>query len=156
MQFSFRIVLWRRIQAEGLAQDYKKRSNKKLSQNNFFLAFIHICEVKITFEKHSSIIKDLGDKRIIAFRKYFLKQFIDELAETTLDPYSPKYEIEFWSCFDRIKECVARTTNVSETFHKTINHNSGMTPPNLARFCNLLWDAEENARVQLLQIEAVK
>ncbi|KAF7685052.1 hypothetical protein CDIK_4199, partial [Cucumispora dikerogammari] len=58
--------------------------------------------------------------------------------------------------FDRIKECVSRTTNVSETFHKTINHNSGMASPNLARFCNLLCDAEENARVQLLQIEADK
>ncbi|KAF7685909.1 hypothetical protein CDIK_3344 [Cucumispora dikerogammari] len=147
-------MIWSRIQLEGLVTLYKEKDQAhKLLKRILLLPFIHIDDVKKEFKKLQQKLTSLHNERFDSFLDYFSKQFTETSTQHGNNATLSKYEMEFWACYYRIINNVARTTNVSEAFHIGINHKARVAYPNIARFCNLLRDSEKDTRVQLLKIE---
>ncbi|KAG0425952.1 hypothetical protein DMUE_6004, partial [Dictyocoela muelleri] len=147
--FHFGQMLWRRIQLEGLTNEYKNNENiRRILKKCFHLSIFPKNKIVEIFSKIEVEAKNNGTDKLILFLKYFKKLFIK--GETTL---VPSYNIEFWSCHLRILLGLPRTINVAESFHRDLNQSTMIKHPNLARFCEILCDKEEKTRIIISQVK---
>ena len=65
----------------------------------------------------------------------------------------PIYDIEYWSCYDRVLFSYPRTTNSLESWHKTLKCRSEKAHPNLARFVEILQNVENDALYDFIQLK---
>ena len=121
--------MWRKIQLLGLATLYMKDDNvRKLLKLPQVLAYIPPGDVPEVFESlKSNLDSETDDQRIFDFYDYLEKNYIGLKQEvttgrgknkkTTITRQKPRYEIEMWSVFSRINECLPRTNNFTEAWH---------------------------------------
>ncbi len=145
--FHFGQIIWSNIQKLGLSVVYKKPSwQRGILKRCFHFAFIPIEHVLLEFEKISQKAREYDrDDRIMNFLIYFRKQFIAGENQP-----EPAYAISFWSCFLRIQNSIARTTNSLEGWHRQLNSSH----PNLAIFLNVLCREEQRSFVKMTQIKS--
>ncbi len=150
--FHFGQIIWKNITSFNLGNKYKSKNwQGKVMKKCINLAFIPKDDVLMEFEKISlNAQQGKKDERLNNFLIYFRKMFVagSERPE-------PSYLINIWSCFDRVKQGIDRTTNVLESWHHKLNDSFNCAHPNLAAFVNILCQNEQEVFFNLTQMKGV-
>jgi hypothetical protein len=97
-----------------------------LEPNDVF-SYFKVLEAELI--QNNNILSNLN-----CFHEYFKRMYIGS-SEEDKDAIFP---IHFWNVHHRILKSVPRTTNASEGFHRSLNNNTYISHPNIARFINIL------------------
>ena len=154
--FHFSQAVWKHVQKLGLTKDYKSdkevRGFIRKLLNLVFYPIEEVVEVFIGI-KNLALISEKYTKLELLF-SYFEKNFVGTFLER--EYIYPRYDIEFWSCYERIIKNLPRTTNIIEAWHRGLNQESIIAHPNIARFHELICKEEERTRYRIIQTFAGK
>jgi hypothetical protein len=65
---------------------------------------------------------------------------------------APVFDIKFWSCNEKVRLSIPRTTNSLEAWHRSLNSKFNVAHPNFAEFIEVLRMENERVRVEISQL----
>jgi len=133
---------WRKIQSEGLTQEYKNPSSEigNWLRHTFGLTFLAPEEVCDSFVEDFMSDKPI-DNRVDNFADYLLETYIDQNA--TFPP-------EIWAANTAN---IYRTTNACESFHSKFKANCSSPHPNINIFLDTLKNIQTDTYIKLNSIK---
>lgn len=153
--FHFGQSVWRKLQENGLQTIYKNDQQVQTFIRNLLnLAFVppHMVQEAYAFIYYQ-IMQYNCSEQMCNFLKYFESTYLGAFDETTNTVKSSLYNINNWSAYDRVINCMPRTTNAVESWHRTLNARVDTTHPNIARFIVALQQEEEIIRLEISRLK---
>ena len=144
--FHFSQSIWRKIQSFGLVQDYKRKKDIfEIYKKCMYLVFFPDEEIYSNFQ---------------AFKRYFYskpvsgscKRFLQYFENTYILESEHSYPVKFWSCYQRITSEIPRTTNSSEAWHASLNRQTLLSNPSMAKLFEVLKSEEDITAFSLTRL----
>ena len=150
--FHFGQLICRRIQALSLVNDYKNSDAiRKIIRKCLNLSFVPLGEIYSQYHYlKEEALANTNLKNLNEFFNYLEYTYIGRFDNDNFT--FPVFPLEFWTCHDRIKQTIPRTTNSVEAWHRSINQSATVAHPNIARFVELMKNNEHSIYYDLIQI----
>ena len=135
MFFQLTQNIWRKVQAEGLQEEYNTDEEFALRIRYLpALAFVSPFDVREYFE---AVFEELPMPAAQGLVLYFERTYIGRILPggTQQEPIFP---IEMWNHHHEVPQGIPRTTNAVEAWHRSYNATVGCYHPNIWRFINAL------------------
>ncbi len=136
--FHFSQALWRKLQAEGLSEEYAKETNVDMREqlNSLIaIAFVPEDDVAETFD----IVQEKAMEDLLPILDYLEDNYIRGRRRGK-GRRPPMFPPTIWNCHNRVIAGLPRTTNTCETWHNRLNTLMGKHHPS---FYTLLKNLQE-------------
>jgi hypothetical protein len=144
--------IWRRIQTTGLVKKWFDEDFRLSFRRLQALAFIPICDIPEAF----NYIKQNAPSSFNSILIYFENNYIGKFKGCL--HCKPRYELQLWNLFDRVKLGLARTNNDVESWHSRIKYDArqNLTVAKVVEFFRLEQSYMETNLVGLFNGEILK
>jgi hypothetical protein len=95
-------------------------------------------------------IRNLKDDKVDEFLDYFNNVYLNFNKDGTISK-DTIYNIENWTCAERIIYGYPRTSNTVEAWNRSLNQRCVVAHPNIACLVGVLKDFEEENRIEISQ-----
>lgn len=146
-QFHHSQATWRKVQELGLASDFHNNEQIRIVYKKLMsLSFFPETEVLAVFNHlKTSFLLEATNEGVKTFINYFEKNYI-------MGTESSHYNINFWSCYHRVVNNIPRTINSSEAWHRSVNFQTVVKHPNLAKLVEVLQTEEDLTSFSLTRV----
>ena len=110
--------LWRRVQSSGQVKRWFDENFRVSFRRLQALAFIPVCDIIEGFE----YIKQTAPCSFSNILHYFENNYIGHVKNGVRG--KPRFDIELWNLFDRVKKDIPRTNNDVESWHSRIKFDA--------------------------------
>jgi len=152
--FHFSQSLWRRLQGEGLAEEYRRENSEQMGSDFHSL-------IAIAFSPKEDLAKAF---ELLAESSHgSLGAVFDHVEDTYLQGRIwgrestgtvPMFPPKMWNCCERAAEGLPRTTNTCEAWHRRLNAIIAVPYPSLFVFLDQL--KEEAAEIDVDRTQDVR
>ena len=150
--FHFAQILWRKLQNEGLSEDYKAEENESLRRE------FH-CLIALAFEPERDV-ENAFDELWATSEEESLQPLFEHVEDNYVKGKrrgrgrsAPAFPPKLWNCYERVLEDLPRTTNTAEAWHRRLNLIVGKHHPSFYVLLDQLKDEVEVINAEVTRAE---
>jgi len=120
---------WRKLQTEGLTEEYRREANEELRADFHSLIALAFVPEEDVIEAFESLAASASEE---------LQPVLDHVEDNYVrgrrrgrGRTAPAFPPSIWSCYDRALEGLPRSTNTAEAWHRRLNSLVGKHHPSL-------------------------
>ncbi|KAE8746807.1 hypothetical protein FOCC_FOCC006442 [Frankliniella occidentalis] len=156
--FHFGQVLWRKLQGEGLAVQYRAEASEQMRTDFHSLiavAFVPVDDVEEAFDA----LAEVADAALNAVFQHVEDNFLRGRLRArrrggrVQARGAPLFPPEIWNCYEKTVQGLTRTTNTCEAWHRRLGTLVGKHHPSLFVFLNQLQEEIGEVDVQITRAE---
>jgi hypothetical protein len=148
--------MWRKLQAEGLSDEYKQEDNETM-RSDFHaliaLAFVPEEDVIDAFDTLREAADDRLQPVFDHLEDYYLRGRVRRGRGRRQQRSAPMFPPSTWNCYERAVEGRPRTTNTCEAWHRRLNTIVGKHHPSLFVLLDQLQEEVGEVDVEVMRAE---